>query len=578
MENQNRQFSLEKFVYRLLILIFVFAVSYVVYNFYTTLDDNQDFIVTSKKPDNTTSDKDKAILEAIKTVSDVKNNNNALSPTNLNISKMYGEVADKDTTSYYSAYVSIPVVDDEVMPYESTYENNVAYQIYGKLQVRYALFNEMLDNLYGVTPASIVEKYNYDKSAIIGKYNPEDIHHSPGFSNTYKIPTFQNVNIYNYDGDGYYIEDENNIKDIMSMASVYTYYHDPYDYNKFLEYAYYLFDNSYTYVASISEVYYCSGCMHYDLTNEDIAHLYEKPDVNFDKVSDILHTQKQLAKDQPYKSGKLVHMEEDSYTVNHGTYDKYISDLHNDNRDTYNNYCPGHVDLDVYVKVMTLDAGYSLASIDEDYGNNRKEYNLSWTGWDAIKLSEARELMYKDWEKEYGISESLVNLVKPLTQEEINYYLNRISTDVSSSRRKIIETALRSVGRIPYYYGGKTNSLGYENSNFGRKVIPDYKGRCLKGLDCSGWINWVYNTTYKRIFVSAEGTTKLAGTGTKIRRENLKPGDIIVRPGHDSHVMMFLEWADDGRVTVIHENGTANNVSIGTYDAYYPYYRSILDM
>ena len=119
---------------------------------------------------------------------------------------------------------------------------------------------------------------------------------------------------------------------------------------------------------------------------------------------------------------------------------------------------------------------------------------------------------------------------------------------------------------------------GYENSNFGRKVLPDYKGRCLKGLDCSGWVKWVYNTALRRGIVSADSTAKQAGIGNKIRRENLKPGDLIVRPGHNSHVMMFLEWADDGRITVIHENGTANNVSIGTYDAYYPYYRSIFDI
>jgi len=57
----------------------------------------------------------------------------------------------------------------------------------------------------------------------------------------------------------------------------------------------------------------------------------------------------------------------------------------------------------------------------------------------------------------------------------------------------------------------------------------------------------------------------------------LLPGDIIVRPGIDSHVMMFLEWAPGGQMTVIHENGGVNNVSIGTFDAYYPYYRRILN-
>ena len=104
----------------------------------------------------------------------------------------------------------------------------------------------------------------------------------------------------------------------------------------------------------------------------------------------------------------------------------------------------------------------------------------------------------------------------------------------------------------------------------------DYKGRVLKGLDCSGWINWVY---YTAIGAKKQGasTIDLAKAGKKIRRKELKPGDIIVRPGYDSHVMMFYEWAEGGRMKVIHENGTVNNVSVAVVDGYYPYYRNLLD-
>ena len=76
--------------------------------------------------------------------------------------------------------------------------------------------------------------------------------------------------------------------------------------------------------------------------------------------------------------------------------------------------------------------------------------------------------------------------------------------------------------------------------------------------------------------IRSEGTAKLSTEGTKITREDLLPGDNLVRPGYDSHVMMFLEWYDDNKIKVIHENGAVNNISIGTYDAYYPYYRRII--
>ena len=226
---------------------------------------------------------------------------------------------------------------------------------------------------------------------------------------------------------------------------------------------------------------------------------------------------------------------------------------------------------------MTLDASRGLTSIDRNYGNRGLNYTKNWHGWDAFMKNNARLLYYKDWEKEYGLSISYINFVEPLTQEEINYYLSRLDKDLTKNRYQVIETALRSVGRIPYYYGGKTSRFGYENNNFGTKVVADYKGRCLKGLDCSGWVNWVYGTAFNKHIIKSEGTAKLATEGNKITRVDLLPGDIIVRPGIDSHVMMFLEWAADGKMTVIHENGGVNNVSIGTFDAYYPYYRRILN-
>lgn len=578
MEKTNQKFNFESFTYKLLAILFAVAIFYVVFINFTQYDDKKDFLAVSKKPDNITSDKDDAITSAHKTISDVVISNDALIPTNLNIAKMYGDVVDRDATSFYSAYVPIPVMSDEDMKNEIPYENNIAYQIFGKLQVRYNLFYQMLCNLYSLKPEEIVERYGYDMSSIIGKYNPDVPYHMPHYNNTYKIQNFQNINIHCFDGDGNEMFDSNNIKDIMSMASVYTYYHDPYDYNKYLDYAYYLFDNSYIYVATISDIYYCSGCVHFDTNNEEIETLYEKEIPTFEKMSRELHTQKRLPRELPYKSGRLVRLDDDSYNVKHGDYATYLEAIEEGQQSLYYNYCPGHIDLDVNVKIMTFDAANSLMSIDERYGNVTNTMYPLWNGWDAEKINDVRTLYNKDWNKEYGIDITYDNQTIPLTREEINYFLNRLDENLSVNRRKVIETALKSVGRIPYYYGGKSYTLGYEGANFGRKVLPDYKGRCLKGLDCSGWVNWVYNSTFRTNLVTADGTQKLASVGNKIRREELKPGDLIVRPGHDSHVMMFLEWAPDGRVTVIHENGTANNVSIGTYDAYYPYYRSIFDI
>ena len=45
------------------------------------------------------------------------------------------------------------------------------------------------------------------------------------------------------------------------MANVYTYYHNPQDSDSFLSYAKALWEASHSYTMSISDVYYCSGCV-----------------------------------------------------------------------------------------------------------------------------------------------------------------------------------------------------------------------------------------------------------------------------------------------------------------------------
>ena len=570
----EKVFNKEKTIYRLLIIVAIACLLFLSFKIANSLNDEQSFRSISHKPYKVISDKDDALHSAYGIIDDVTSSNDAFDPTNLNLAKVYKYVEDDEDKNYFANNAPIPVLSDEDKVAETTELKSSAFQIYEKLQNRYKTYYQSLNNMCDTKPVNIVRQYHYDGYSIIGKYNPEDPTHKVGKRHTWFITNFQNVNIDYRDGDGNLLEDDNNIKDIMSMASVYTYYKDPYDTKTFLKYCYDLFDNSYTYVASISEVYYCSGCMHYD--DPSVSTLSNARNISYHKIKPETNPQKVLPKDKPYKAGTLIRFEEEDYNVTEGNYESYIEKIYNGEA-TDLNYCPGHIDLNLHVKVLTLDASNGLTSIDKNYGNKGMNFTKNWHGWDSFMKNNARLLSYKDWEKDYGLSISYVDFVEPLTQEEINYYLSRLDKNLTKNRLAVIETALRSVGRIPYYYGGKTSRFGYEINNFGRKVPADYKGRCLKGLDCSGWVNWVYGTTFNKYIIKSEGTAKLATEGSKITRKDLLPGDIIVRPGIDSHVMMFLEWAPGGQMTVIHENGGVNNVSIGTFDAYYPYYRRILN-
>lgn len=239
--------------------------------------------------------------------------------------------------------------------------------------------------------------------------------------------------------------------------------------------------------------------------------------------------------------------------------------------------CPGHVDLIVNVKVAGLKEENGLFQKDAIGNNDENLEEGGWPGWNNYTMASARLLSSQDWFEKYGLSLSVISMMNPLTEAEIDAYMNQLPGGISQTRKDLIHFALSSVGKVPYYWGGKPSSPHYSGNSFGIMTAPDYKGRILKGLDCSGWINWVYwSVTGKRL--PYESTSGLAISGTRIKRSDLQPGDIIVRTGSDAHVIMFLGWTADGKIRCIHESSAGvNNVTVAIRDAYWPYYRRLVD-
>ena len=567
---EKKSFNLTKTIKVFLYLIFVFSIFLVIINFILNKKELSSFHAISLKPYEKYNYKESSIFNSLELIKNNNDNNKLIKPDNLNFLNIYKEVLDEDDKRFASK-------DDIPVPTENPSDLNtvkvpesVFTQVYEKLKYKYISYINSLYAMISQNPVNIVREYHFKGSSILGSYNPQDKSHVKGKKSSYFIKNYSNVKIDFVDADGNKLEEGNNIKDIMSMASVYSYYHDYQDSDTYLKMCYELFDHSYAHVASLSNVYYCSGCMNYDA--EDV----ERHPVTLDKINLNHIEQKMPIKIRQANKGRLIRLE-DTHTVNTSTYEDYVNELYKGNNpNSLYNYCPGHIDLHITVVFRTIDTINSLYSSDINYGNRGKNYNSNWHGWDIEKKLLVRKLASSDWLVNYGVETSNLIDFHPLTQEEINFYLNRLDKNLTKNRFELIKTALQSVSRIPYYYGGKSRMSGYESNKFGTKIRPDYKGRSLKGLDCSGWINWVYLTTFNKNIIRSEGTAKLSTEGVKITREDLQPGDIIVRPGYDSHVMMFLEWADDNKIKVIHENGAVNNISIGTYDAYYPYYRRII--
>ena len=234
--------------------------------------------------------------------------------------------------------------------------------------------------------------------------------------------------------------------------------------------------------------------------------------------------------------------------------------------------CPGHVDCTVLAVVKGTAEADSLFQAADTLEAVKAS---GWTGWNADTRNMAGALLAQDWSQEYGLYTVDYPVKGLLNSQEIELYMSLVPEDASRQRKDFVRYALTSVGKIPYYWGGKPSAPGYTGNGFGSLTVPDEDGRLLKGLDCSGWINWVYwSVTGKGLGAQSTGT--LLGCGSPVARDELLPGDICIRFNPMAHVVIFLGWTAEGNMLCIQETtGNSNNVEVGTVTSNWESYRRI---
>lgn len=563
-------------------------------------------------------------------------------------------------------------------------------------------------NYHDISPVQMASRLSLPRSRVLGGYNPKEASHDPSNPDTWTINSFKNVHMNVTNGDGRPISVYSNVIEIMSLANQYTYYKDPEDYDLFLSYAQKLWKASHSYSVSMSDIYYCQGCMDEadeqreleemaeqesqeaqifseeeaasgnrsaelpggngsetsdssisgqasaDNSVSDQVSGYSEPEINVSEPGNISESGESDSSEtyerhegsaaEESTSGVIVSnmgrasSETEGGTVSNESPDtsalseQELSDTPTASASNLTpresspagktgpdqNRCPGHIDLIIHMQIKGLSEknglfaadtiGNDAANIeDTDHsaegpdtegsdaegsdaeGSGTGGFDIEgsdiegsvqksgWPGWNEEMKTQVRALSSQDWFQKYGLSVSLIAMTNPLTPAEIDSYMADLPEDLSDTRRELIRYALSSVGKIPYHWGGKASHPDYNGNQFGTLVPADTEGRILKGLDCSGWINWVYwSVTGSRL--PYESTSGLALCGTKISRSELQPGDIVIRTGEDAHVIMFLGWTNDGRIRCIHESSAGvNNVTVAVRDANWPYYVRILN-
>ena len=147
----------------------------------------------------------------------------------------------------------------------------------------------------------------------------------------------------------------------------------------------------------------------------------------------------------------------------------------------------------------------------------------------------------------------------PLTDAELIAFVN--SQSVTGARKALLETGLSLVGKVPYFWGGKS-AAGW-NDEWNTPKLVTAAGSSSTGtirpfgLDCSGFSSWVYLTALG-VDIGA-GTSGQFPNTSAVSASDLKIGDLgFLAESNGSgwnHVLIFAGHGENGERMWVHSSG-----------------------
>lgn len=172
------------------------------------------------------------------------------------------------------------------------------------------------------------------------------------------------------------------------------------------------------------------------------------------------------------------------------------------------------------------------------------------------ELLEQRELLLELIEDVNSVSGDTAALIRALPE------------DLSPERKAVVRTASSLVGKVGYFWGGKSLVLGWD-SRWGetKKVVAAGSSTTGTyrpyGLDCSGFVDWVFYNASGGSYVIGHGGGASAQHSycTPIDWSEALPGDLVFYP-NDSHVGIVGGRDANGELLIIHCASGHNNVVV----------------
>ncbi len=155
-----------------------------------------------------------------------------------------------------------------------------------------------------------------------------------------------------------------------------------------------------------------------------------------------------------------------------------------------------------------------------------------------------------------------------LSPEEAAKIMEQFPAGLSEERKQVVLTAYQLLGKVHYYWGGKSLVLGWD-SRWGTPMEVTAAGSSTTGtvrpfgLDCSGMVDWVFYNQSGGQYVIGHGGGAAAQHSycTDISWEDAQPGDLVFYPG-DTHVGIVCGFDSGGNIQIIHCASGYNNVVV----------------
>lgn len=179
------------------------------------------------------------------------------------------------------------------------------------------------------------------------------------------------------------------------------------------------------------------------------------------------------------------------------------------------------------------------------------------------KQQEALDTLLEQDEVLISAAQSLA--VSDATTQNI---LKNLPDSLSTERKKVIKAACSLVGKVNYFWGGKSSAIGWD-SEWGKLKTVSAEGSKTTGtkrpfgLDCSGFVTWSFINSGFNASSIGHGTKGQIAKCSRISWSSAQARDLAFY-GDLSHVGIVAGKDAAGNILVIHCSSGNNNVVITT--------------